>query len=174
MDIKGKKQTSIDIPEPDKLKIGIVQALWNEKITGEMAEECKKALIKMGVPEDRIIHKTVSGSFELPLGAQMVENSHHPDALICLGCVIKGETDHDIFINQGVTNALMGLNLRYMKPFVFGVLTVNNEEQAVQRSNGQKGNKGKEAAETALEMLTLKQQLKAETKHSIGFRSPIK
>jgi len=171
MQVKRKGEEHIELDHPEKLTIAIVQALWNESITGEMTRECIQTLREFGIPEDQIIHKNVPGSFELPLGAQLIENSHHPDAIICLGCVIKGETDHDVFINQGITHALMNLNLRYGKPFVFGVLTVNTEEQAILRSNGKKGNKGKEAAEAALHMLTLKNTLKSETNPGIGFRS---
>ena len=110
------------------------------------------------------------GSFELPLGALLLENAVQPDAVICLGCVIKGETDHDVFINQGITNAIMSLNIRYGKPFVFGVLTVNNQEQAQARADGSKENKGKEAAEAALEMISLNKKLEKENKTTIGFK----
>lgn len=172
MQIKKKGQEHINFDRPEKLTIGIVQALWNESITGEMARECIRVLTEQGIPEEQIIHKFVPGSFELPLGAQMIEDAHHPDAVICLGCVIKGETDHDVYINHGITHALGGLNLKYNKPFVFGVLTVNTEEQAILRSNGKKGNKGKEAAEAALHMLTLKNTLRSEkSPGGIGFRS---
>jgi len=171
MEIKQKGEESIHFDHPEKITIGIVQALWNDSITGKMAQECIDALTSHGIQGDKIIHKTVPGSFELPLGAQMMENTHHPDAIICLGCVIKGETDHDVYINQSVSQTLMSLNVRYGKPFVFGVLTVNTEKQAIQRSNGDKGNKGKEAAEVALHMLTLKNTLKSETSNNIGFKS---
>lgn len=171
MEIKQKGEERIHFDRPEKITIGIVQALWNDSITGQMAQECIDALIHHGIQKDKIIHKTVPGSFELPLGAQMMENTHHPDAIICLGCVIKGETDHDVYINQSVSQTLMNLNVRDGKPFVFGVLTVNTEKQAVQRSNGEKGNKGKESAEVALHMLTLRNTLKSETSQNIGFRS---
>ncbi|MBY5957495.1 6,7-dimethyl-8-ribityllumazine synthase [Membranicola marinus] len=174
MSIKGKTNAQIHIDEPEKLKIGIVQSQWNHRITDEMASECKAALMDLSVPEEHIFHELVPGSFELPLGALHLENTIQPDAVICLGCVIKGETDHDVFINQGVTSAIMNLNLRYGKPFVFGVLTVNNEEQAIARSDGSKENKGKESAEVALEMIALEKRLKKKTKQTIGFRSSSK
>ncbi len=171
MSIKGKTNARIDIEEPEKLKIGIIQAQWNHRITDRMALECKKALTGLSIPEENIYHEMVPGSFELPLGALFLENTVQPDAVICLGCVIKGETDHDVFINQGITSAIMSLNMRYGKPFVFGVLTVNDEDQAIARSDGSKENKGKEAAEAALEMIMLEKKLKKETKHTIGFKS---
>lgn len=170
MGIKGKINTNINIDEPEKIKIGIVQALWNQKITDQMVEECRQALMEHSIPPSNILHKTVPGSFELPLGAVFVEQTIHPDAIVCLGCVIKGDTDHDVFINQGITTAIMDLNLQYGKPFVFGVLTVNTPEQAIERSGGIKGNKGRESAEAALEMVTLKQTLKRETNQTIGFK----
>lgn len=171
MSIKGKIQSTLNIESPEELKIGIVQARWNHQITDQMASECKKALLEGSIDEDHIFHETVPGSFELPLGALFLENTVQPDAVICLGCVIKGETDHDVFINQGITSAIMSLNMRYVKPFVFGVLTVNNEEQALVRADGTKENKGREAAEAALEMIAMEKNLKKQTKKSIGFKS---
>lgn len=168
--LKGKAHTSVELDQPGEIKIGIVQAQWNHQITDHMAEECKKALREASIREENIFHELVPGSFELPLGAQYLENYREPDAVICLGCVIKGETDHDVFINQGVTSAIMGLNLRYGKPFVFGVLTVNTEAQALARTDGTKENKGREAAEAALEMIALDRKLKSQTKSTIGFK----
>lgn len=168
--IKGKADSKIELEHPDEIKIGIVQAQWNAAITDHMALECKKALKEAGIAEEHIYHELVPGSFELPLGAQYLEHYLEPDAIICLGCVIKGETDHDLFINQGITSAIMGLNLRYAKPFVFGVLTVNNEEQALARTDGTKENKGREAAQAALEMIGLDLKLKKSTRKSIGFK----
>lgn len=174
MGIKGKSKSRIQIEEPDELKIGIVQAQWNHQITDKMAEECKKALLDHQVLEKNIFYEQVPGSFELPLGALLIENTVQPDAVICLGCVIKGETDHDVFINQGITSAIMNMNMRYAKPFVFGVLTVNTEEQALSRADGSKENKGKEAAEAALEMITLSKKLKKENNKRIGFKPYVK
>lgn len=169
--IKGKSKKEIVLDFPEELKIGIVQAQWNRQITDRMAEECRKALLEESIREENIFHEMVPGSFELPLGAQYLENYLEPDAVICLGCVIKGETDHDVFINQGITSAIMSLNVRYAKPFVFGVLTVNDEAQAVARADGSKENKGREAAQAALEMIALDKKLKNKTQKSIGFKS---
>src|SRR5690625_4348161 len=101
----------------------------------------------------------------------MMENTHHPVAVILQAFVHRGETYHNVYINHIVSHKRMNLNVRYGKVFVFGVLTVNTEKQAIQRSNGDKGNKGKEAAEVALHMLTLKNTLKSETSNNIGFKS---
>src|SRR5690625_7883059 len=107
-----------------------------------MAQECIDALTSHGIQGDKIIHKTVPGSFELPLGAQMMENTHHPDASICLGCVIKGETDHDVYINQSVSQTHMSLKARYGKPVVLVVLRVITENLTFARSKSANGNKG--------------------------------
>lgn len=171
MKIKGKTEISAIPKDLENIKIGIVKAQWNSAVTDTMLSECTKALKNAGILEENIISKNVPGSYELPLGALFIENTHNPAAVICLGCVIKGETDHDIFINQGIAQGIMGLNLRFSKPFVFGVLTVNSEEQAIARADGSKENKGKEAAEAALEMILLRQDLKKEVQGQIGFRN---
>lgn len=171
MKIKGIELQQSNLVAADKIKIGIVKAAWNPLITDTMAEECKAALIQAGIQPENIISKIVPGSYELPLGALLIEQSHSPEAVICLGCVIKGSTDHDVFINQGIAAGIMDLNLKYGKPFVFGVLTVKTEAQAVARINGDVGNKGKEAAEAALSMIALQQQLKSERQGEIGFKS---
>lgn len=171
MKIKGKNKELVLPSSIDNLKIGIVKASWNRLITETMLDQCIETLLAAGLKEDQLIIKSVPGSYELPLGALMIENGHSPDALICLGCVIKGSTDHDVFINQGIAEGIMNLSLRYSKPFIFGVLTVKTEKQAMERINGDVGNKGKESAETALEMIALQQQIKSERKGEIGFNT---
>ncbi len=94
----------------------------------------------------------VPGTFELPFAGKKLAQQHHLAGVICLGCVIKGETDHDIYINTSVANALQTLNIEFDIPFIFGVLTPNNEAQALDRAGGKHGNKGVEAAVTALKM----------------------
>ena len=95
------------------------------------------------------------GTFELPFAAKVLAETHHLTGVICLGCVIKGETDHDIYINTSVANALQQLNITFDIPFIFGVLTPNSEQQALDRAGGKHGNKGVEAAVTALKMSIL-------------------
>jgi 6,7-dimethyl-8-ribityllumazine synthase len=97
----------------------------------------------------------VPGTFELPYAAKQLATKGQ-DAVICIGCVIKGETDHDVYINSSVAHALQQLNLQYNMPFIFGVLTPNTEVQALDRAGGKHGNKGTEAAITALKMMNLK------------------
>jgi 6,7-dimethyl-8-ribityllumazine synthase len=132
--------------------IGIVTAEWNTEITTALKEACKQTLIKHKVKDSNIFELSVPGSFELPLGATILDSKYKLDAVICLGCVIKGETTHNEYINQTVAQALMHLSIARYKPFVFGLLTPNTLQQALDRAGGKHGNKGTEAAYTALRM----------------------
>lgn len=134
-------------------KIGIVTSTWNDGITGALLKAAKSTLLKNGVKVGDIYLSEVPGSFELPLGAKKLYEKYKLHAVISLGCVIKGETKHDDYINQAVANGIMQLNLQYGIPFVFGLLTTNNLKQAKDRAGGKYGNKGEEAALTALKML---------------------
>jgi len=150
---------SEDIPSGDGMTIGIVLAEWNQEITYALLDGAVGTLLKHGVPEENISIELVPGSFELPLGAQLIMESSDPDAIICLGCVIQGETRHFDYICQGVTQGISDLNLKYGRPFVFGILTTDTLQQAKDRSGGMHGNKGDEAAITALKMVHLKHKL---------------
>ena len=125
---------------------------------------------KHGVLEDKIFLAQVPGTFELPVAARLLAGQYPSvDAVICIGCVIKGETQHDEYISMSVANALQNLSISLSKPFIFGVLTPNSEEQALERAGGKHGNKGVEAAVTALRMGALKQDLMGRKKGKIGF-----
>ena len=137
------------------IKIGIVVAEWNADITERLFSAAKDTLLAHGIPESAIQKIEVPGTFELVAGAQLLENSLHPDAIICLGCVIQGETRHFDFICSSVAHGLINLGIKYNKPIIFGVLTTNNLEQALDRAGGNLGNKGDEAAITALKMIAL-------------------
>jgi 6,7-dimethyl-8-ribityllumazine synthase len=150
------------------IKIGIIQSQWNELITNKLLEGAKKFLYNKGIQPDNLIIHFVPGAFELPLGAKFLLNHTKLDAVICLGCVIKGHTDHDRYINNAVANGITQLGLLSNVPIIYGVLTPNNEDQALERAGGQEGNKGKEAAQTALSMISLKKKLNPEKK-SIGY-----
>ena len=106
-----------------------------------------------GVKKENIIRKDVPGSFELSLGAQWMAEQNKIDAVICLGCVIQGETRHFDFICQAVAHGLTDVGLKYNKPVIFGVLTTDTQKQALDRAGGKHGNKGDEAAMTAIKML---------------------
>lgn len=138
------------------LRLGIVWAHWNSEVTHNLRTAAKAVCVDAGVHEQNLFELQVPGSFELPLAAKWVMDQHDLDAVICLGCIIKGETDHDVYIAHAVSHALQHLAIQYSKPFVFGVLTVNSIEQAIARSGGSLGNKGEEAAVTALKMCYLK------------------
>ena len=142
------------------MNFGIVMAEWNEKVTGALLEGAISALTDLGCPEHQVTIIRVPGTYELPLAAQWLANDKKPDAVICLGCVIQGETRHFDFICDATANGIMELNLKFNIPFIFGVLTPDTLEQAMDRAGGKHGNKGIEAAVTAVKMVTLKNSLK--------------
>jgi 6,7-dimethyl-8-ribityllumazine synthase len=139
-------------------KIGIVTAEWNEHITGALSKGARSLLLAQGIQAQNIVEQLVPGSYELPLAAQWLANSGC-HAVIAIGCLIKGETPHFEYISEAVAHGLMDVNLRTGKPIAFGVITVLNEAQALDRAGGQHGNKGIEAAVTVLRMLKWKQNL---------------
>ncbi|MDD4108229.1 MAG: 6,7-dimethyl-8-ribityllumazine synthase [Prolixibacteraceae bacterium] len=148
--------TPENIPSAADMRLGIVIAEWNTEITSALAEGALSTLKKHGASDENILIKYVPGSFELPLGAQFFAEMENVDAVILLGCVIQGETKHFDYICTGVTKGTVDLNLKYNKPFIFGVLTTNTFEQAKDRSGGKHGNKGDEAAVSAIKMIHLK------------------
>ncbi len=137
-------------------KFGIVWAEWNHEITHALYKGAYDTLIKHGALSEHIISKTVPGSFELTLGAQLLAEQRDIDAVIAIGCVIQGETRHFDFICDAVAHGITNLNIKYNKPVIFGVLTPDNQQQAIDRAGGKHGNKGDEAAVTAIKMLHLK------------------
>jgi 6,7-dimethyl-8-ribityllumazine synthase len=147
------------VPNASDMRFGIVVSDWNSKITWSLLEGAVSTLRKHGTPESDIVVKHVPGSFELTLGAQFLAEYDDLDAVICLGCVIQGETPHFTFICQGVTQGITQLNMEYNLPFVFGVLTTNTIEQAEERAGGIHGNKGDEAAITAIKMAALQREM---------------
>lgn len=134
-------------------RFGIVVAKWNEDITEAMFAGARQALLDSGVKKNNISRMDVPGSFELPLGAKRFAEQKDIDAVICIGCVIQGETPHFDYICQAVANGIMQVNLTTGKPVAFGVLTTLNRKQAIERAGGKLGNKGEEAAMTVLKML---------------------
>jgi 6,7-dimethyl-8-ribityllumazine synthase len=159
----GLKNTSDylpgEIPSAGDMLFGIVVSEWNSEITSALLEAAVNTLVAGGAKKEDIIVKYVPGSFELTLGAQLMAENTDLDAIICLGCVIQGETRHFDFICQGVTYGITDLNMNYNMPFVYGVLTTDNAEQARERAGGKHGNKGEEAAITAIKMVALQRDL---------------
>lgn len=148
-----------EIPSAKKMIFGIVVSDWNKEVTHELLKGAYETLKKHGAKEENILVKHVPGAFELTLGAQFMAEYGDFDGVICLGCVIQGETRHFDFICQGVTHGITELNLNYNIPFVFGLLTTENLEQAKERAGGKLGNKGVEAAVTAIQMAQLQLEM---------------
>jgi 6,7-dimethyl-8-ribityllumazine synthase len=142
-----------------KIGVGIAVASWNPEITNALKEGAVEFLLNMGVSHKNIFIAEVPGSYELPQTALWLAAQKNIDAVITIGCVIQGETRHFDFICDACANGVMQVGLNTGKPCVFGVLTTNNQTQAKERAGGKYGNKGIEAAETALKMFLLKQQL---------------
>lgn len=134
-------------------KFGIVVSEWNEQVTESLFSGAVETLLMHGVKKENIFRKNVPGSFELTLGAQWLAELKEIDAVICLGCVIQGETKHFDFICDAVAHGITNVALKFNKPVIFGVLTPNTLQQALDRSGGKHGNKGDEAAITAIKML---------------------
>ncbi len=158
----------MEMPDAGLFSFGIVTAEWNEAITDALYKGCYDTLIEHGVLPENIQSIWVPGTFELPTGARMLAQKHKLDALVCLGCVIKGETSHNEYINQSVAQALQNMSIASGKAFIFGVLTPNSMQQAIDRAGGQYGNKGVEAAVTAIKMAALKKSIGTQ-EQKIGF-----
>lgn len=144
-----------EIPSGEKGIFGIVVSEWNKEITDNLLQGAVETLLEHGVDEKDIYVRHVPGSFELPFGASTLLEKKKFDAVICLGCVIQGETRHFEFISQAVAHGIMKVSLSEGIPVIFGVLTTDTLQQAKDRSGGALGNKGTEAAVTALKMAVL-------------------
>lgn len=148
-----------NLPNISKRRFAIVVAEWNAEVTEALFEGAYQTLLQYGAVADNIIRGNVPGSFELSLGANWFAQRDDIDAVIALGCVIQGETKHNDYINHAVAQGLTNVGLQTGKPVIFGVLTPNNQQQALDRAGGIHGNKGDEAAMTAIKMLGLQQQV---------------
>lgn len=146
----GKVLTNRDIKSK---KFALVVSEWNEEITEALYAAASASLQAHGVKQKNIVRQNVPGSFELSLGALRMAERKDIHAVICLGCVIQGETPHFNYICQAVAYGLTEVSLKTRKPVVFGVLTTLNKQQAYDRAGGKYGNKGEEAALTALKMV---------------------
>lgn len=148
------------VPSGEEYMIGIVVAEWNREITDALAQGAYDTLCEHGVKEENIHLVHVPGSFELTTGADLMLN-YLPelDAVICIGCVIQGETRHFDFICEAVSQGITNVALKHEKPVIFSVLTTNDMQQALDRAGGRHGNKGVEGAVTALKMIHLQQEI---------------
>lgn len=149
----GSANTKINL---SRKRFAIVVAEWNEEITEALHDGAVESLLAHGVKKTNIIRKNVPGSYELTLGALWMAEKKDIDAVICLGCVIQGDTPHFDYICQAVAHGITEVNIKTKKPVIFGVLTTLNKKQALERAGGKLGNKGEEAAITAIKMLAIK------------------
>lgn len=148
------------IPNAKDMFFGVVVSEWNHEITFAMERACIELLQRQGVESKNIERIKVPGTFELPLAAKwLLDRQQKPDAVICLGCVVKGETPHFDFICDATAQGIMNLGLSTSIPVIFGVITTLNMEQAKDRSGGKHGNKGEEAAATAIRMAAARKKL---------------
>ncbi len=143
------------MPDASAMKVGIVVAEWNYEITSKLLEGAVNTLTTNGVKPSNIVVKWVPGSFELIFGARVVADGFDVDAVIVLGCVIRGGTPHFEYVCSGVTQGITQLNLTEQIPFIFGLLTNDTMQQSIDRAGGIHGNKGDEAAVTAIKMIAL-------------------
>ncbi|MFD2873147.1 6,7-dimethyl-8-ribityllumazine synthase [Mucilaginibacter ximonensis] len=150
-----------EIPSAAPYRFGIVVAEWNAEITNALYQGAYNSLIANGAAAGNIETYPVPGSFELTSGADILLKTGRFDAVICLGCVIQGETRHFDFICNAVANGISNVSVKYSKPVIFGVLTTDNQQQAIDRAGGKHGNKGDEAAFTAIKMAELAKTLEA-------------
>ena len=148
------------VPSAKGMKFGIVVSEWNHNITGTLLQGAHDTLLKQGVKEEDILIKTVPGSFEPIFGAAQMVKSGKVDAVIAIGCVIRGDTPHFDYICQGTTQGLAELNVTGDIPVIYGLLTCNNLQQAQDRAGGILGNKGDECAVDAIKMVDYRRKIR--------------
>lgn len=155
------------IPDAKGMRFAIVTSEWNDHITFALRDGASATLIKCGASEDHIDHYYVPGAFELIYAAQQLSQKKIKisdqlayDAIIVLGCVIQGGTPHFEYVCQGTTQGIAELNAQQALPIIYGLLTCNNEQEALDRCGGKLGNKGDEAAVTAIKMVDFKNMSK--------------
>lgn len=146
---------SASVPSGQGKRVGIVVSKWNSAVTDRLLQGACDTLLKFGVKEENLHIEHVPGSFELTYGAKVLIEHTNVDAVIVLGCVIQGETPHFTFVCDSVTQGVTQLNLTSEVPVIFGLLTTLTLDQAKARAGGRHGNKGDEAAITALKMIAV-------------------
>lgn len=143
----------------NSIKVGIVTSQWNNDITSMLKNSCDNYLINAGLNKTNIYHIDVPGSMELVVASDLLIKKKKIEGVIALGCIIKGETNHDKYISQSVCAGLLDVSLKNGLPVIFGVLTTNSKKQAFERAVGKSGNKGEDAAYSFLKMIELKESL---------------
>ncbi|MDY3547842.1 6,7-dimethyl-8-ribityllumazine synthase [Riemerella anatipestifer] len=150
----------LNINNADEFNIGIVVSEWNDFVTFNLRDAAVETLLKEGVKKDKIKVYYVPGAFELSYAAmRLCAKQRYFDAVIAIGCVIRGETSHFDYVCQGVTQGITACNTQTDTPTIFCVLTDDTREQSIARSGGGLGNKGVEAAITALKMVDFKKNI---------------
>ncbi len=161
----GKDLSTYDatgVPSGAGLRLGLVVSQWNSEVTSALRDGAMETLLRHKVSLKNICEESVPGSFELPLGAQLLMERHELDGVICIGSVVRGETPHFDFVCNATSQGIMDLNLRSGRPVIFCVLTDNTMEQARDRSGGKHGNKGVECAVALLRMCDLRRRMRTE------------
>lgn len=143
------------VPDASEMRFGIVVSEWNENITAALLDGAKETLLRHGAKEENIIVHTVPGSFELIYGSAKFVQSNIVDAVIALGCVVRGDTPHFDYVCAGTTQGIAALNAQATIPVIFGLITTDTMQQAEDRAGGIHGNKGDECAVTAIKMVDL-------------------
>lgn len=148
--------SSDSLPDAAPFRFAILVSEWNKEVTGALLKGAIETLIANGARKESIITEWVPGSYELPQAAALFARNNIYDAVICIGCVVQGETRHFDFICSAVAQGCMNVSVSTHTPVVFGVLTTNTMQQALDRSGGKHGNKGVEAAAAAISMAHLR------------------
>ena len=138
----------------ENCKVGIIKSSWNKQITDLLYNSSYNFLIESGLKDKNIISQDVPGSMELVHMSNYMISKYNLDGVIALGCIIKGETDHDVYISNAVANGLINVSIQKEKPVIFGVLTTNNLSQALERCGGKHGDKGLESSQSLLQIIS--------------------
>lgn len=147
------------VPSASEMTFGIVVSDWNSDVTFSLLQGARETLIKHGADPENICEFHVPGSFELVYASKRVSEELDVDAVIALGCVVRGGTPHFDYVCQGTTDGLSKLNTEGTIPFIFGLLTTDDMQQSLDRAGGKLGNKGVEAAITAIKMVDFNKKL---------------
>ena len=146
---------------PPGVRVAVVAARFNAHIVDELLAGCVRRLAAMGLPEDRVEVHRVPGAFELPVAAKVLAETGRFAAVVCLGCVIRGDTPHFDYVAGEAARGIQQVALSESLPVIFGVLTTNTEDQALARSGGAHGHAGISAADAAIEMIALARKLRS-------------
>ncbi len=145
---------------PDTARVAIVAARFNMPVTDELLSGCMRRLQELGIDGSRVEIHRVPGAFELPVAAKMLARTKRFSSIVCLGCIVRGDTPHFDYVAGEAARGIQQVALEESLPVIFGVLTVNTEEQAQQRIGGSHGHYGERAAEAAAEMMALMMRIK--------------